>query len=131
VSENLLLDTCALIWLVNEPECLGERQRQALQIADKVAVSAISCAELACLEEKGRLTLDRNWKQWFEHFTHSNGISILDVDYHSLTEAFSLPDPFHRDPCDRIIVGTARKHSLKIVTGDEKILQYPYVEKIT
>jgi len=39
-----------------------------------------------------------------------------------------LPDPFHRDPADRIIVATARKLQCPIVTADHKILEYPHVE---
>lgn len=130
VNEELLLDTCALIWLANEPECLSELQSESLRSASLLTISSISCAEIACLVEKERLQLDRHWKSWFDYFTGSNGISILDVDYGSLTEAFSLPGTFHKDPCDRIIVGTARRHSLKIITGDRKILDYPFVEKI-
>ena len=130
MSENLILDTCALIWLANEPECLSESQTRAMSAASQISISSISCAEIACLVERERLQLDRHWKHWFDHFTQSNGIRILDVDYHSLTEAFSLPAPFHRDPCDRIIVGTARRHALTIITGDRKILEYPFVEKV-
>lgn len=130
MSSRLILDTCALIWLANEPECLSQPQSRAIRAADEVMISSISCAEIACLVEKERLQLDRHWKHWFGHFTDSNGIRILDVDYDSLIEAFSLPTPFHRDPCDRIIVGTARRHSLTVITGDRKILEYPFVEKV-
>jgi PIN domain nuclease of toxin-antitoxin system len=130
VSEGLLLDTCALIWLVNEPELLSEKQRQVLSVSDSVFVSAISSAEIACLQERGRIKLDRHWKHWFDHFTTLNNICVLDVNYAMLVEAFSLPAPFHRDPCDRMIVGTARALSLDIVTTDRKINDYPFVDKI-
>ena len=130
VNEGILLDTCALIWLANEPELLTEAQREALSTSDNVTISAVSCAELACLEQRDRIQLDRHWKLWFDHFTASNNIRILDVNYETLTEAYSLPAPFHRDPCDRIIVGTARKLSLAIITGDRKINDYPFVDTI-
>ncbi|MFQ3224320.1 MAG: PIN domain nuclease of toxin-antitoxin system [Lentimonas sp.] len=130
VSEGILLDTCALIWLANEPELLTEGQKEALSTSENVTISAVSSAELACLEQRGRITLDRHWKLWFDHFTTSNNIRILDVNYEILTEAYSLPAPFHRDPCDRIIVGTARHLSLEIITGDRKINDYPFVDTI-
>ena len=130
MNEGILLDTCALIWLVNEPEFLTAPQQQALTATPNIAISSISGAEIACLQEKGRLQLDRHWKHWFDHFTTLNNIRILDVSYDMLTEAFSLPAPFHRDPCDRIIVGTARHLSLEIITGDRKIHDYPFVRTI-
>jgi len=40
-----------------------------------------------------------------------------------------LPASFHRDPADQIIVATARLYDCPIVTLDEKILAYPYVQK--
>lgn len=130
MNKGLLLDTCALLWVVNEPELLTEAQQQALASSEDVAVSAISAAEIACLQEKGRIQLDRHWKTWFEHFTELNNVRILDVSYAILTNAFSLPSPFHKDPCDRIIVGSARQLSMQIITGDRKINDYPFVEKI-
>ena len=130
VSEGILLDTCALIWLANEPELLSEAQKEALSISENITISAVSSAELACLEQRGRIQLDRHWKLWFDHFTTSNNIRILDVNYGIFTEAYSLPAPFHRDPCDRIIVGTARNLSLAIITGDRKINDYPFVDTI-
>jgi PIN domain nuclease of toxin-antitoxin system len=130
VNKGILLDTCAFIWLVNEPERLTPLQQQALTSTPHIAISSISSAEIACLQERGRLELDRHWKHWFDHFTTLNNILILDVSYSMLTEAFSLPSPFHQDPCDRIIVGTARHLSLEIITGDRKINDYPFANTI-
>lgn len=130
MKEGILLDTCALIWLANEPELLTPPQQKALISSSDIAISSISGTEIAYLQETGRLELDRHWKHWFDHFTTSNNIRILDVSYDMLTEAFSLPAPFHRDPCDRIIVGTARHLSLEIITGDRKINDYPFVDTI-
>jgi PIN domain nuclease of toxin-antitoxin system len=47
-----------------------------------------------------------------------------------MQEAYSLPDEFHQDPADRIIVATARIHDLTIITGDLKIVNYPHVKTI-
>jgi PIN domain nuclease of toxin-antitoxin system len=35
-----------------------------------------------------------------------------------------LPQPFHGDPADRIIVATARSLGARVVTRDSKILEY-------
>jgi PIN domain nuclease of toxin-antitoxin system len=35
-----------------------------------------------------------------------------------------LPEPFHGDPADRIIVATARTMGARLATRDSKILEY-------
>lgn len=130
MSEGLLLDTCALIWLVSESKHFSVKQKVALKEATNVYISAVSCAELACLADRGRLKLDTHWKNWFDLHTEQNGIEIVDISYATIVEAFSLPDEFHKDPCDRIIVATARIHHLSLITTDRKLLTYPFVNTI-
>jgi PIN domain nuclease of toxin-antitoxin system len=38
--------------------------------------------------------------------------------------AYELPEPFHKDPADRLIVATARRLDAPIVTVDRRILGY-------
>jgi PIN domain nuclease of toxin-antitoxin system len=130
MSGGLLLDTCALIWLVAESKRFTSRQRDALKASTDVYISAISCAELAYLTDRGRLQLDAHWKNWFDAHTEQNGIQILDINYATIAEAFSLPEGFHKDPCDRIIAATARIHGLSLITDDRKLLTYPFVNTI-
>jgi len=39
-------------------------------------------------------------------------------------EASSLPETFHRDPADRLIVATARVENATLMTRDQRILDY-------
>lgn len=128
--KGLLLDTCAIIWLVSESKRFSARQRAALEVSSDVYISAISCAELACLTDRGRLELGQHWKNWFDHYTEQNGIEIVDIGYPTIAEAYSLPGEFHKDPCDRIIVATARTLDLSLVTDDRKLHAYPFVNTI-
>ena len=41
-----------------------------------------------------------------------------------------LPDGFHRDPADQIIVATALEQQIPLVTSDAKILAYRHVPTI-
>ena len=126
---NLLLDTCAILWIVSTPHRLSDVARTALEQPDtSVCVSAISCAEIACGVERGRIELDRHWKVWFRRHTEINGWECLPIDLRVMEEAYSLPPPFHADPADRTIVATARMNSLSVLTGDRRILDYPHVE---
>jgi PIN domain nuclease of toxin-antitoxin system len=91
-------------------------------------VSPISCAEIACAVERGRLALDRHWKPWFRYFVEANGWRIAEIDLKIAEEAYSLPEYSRKDPADRIIIATARVHRCPLVTADRRILEYPHVD---
>ena len=128
---RLLLDTCAMIWCVSDPEQLSDQARAALLAPDsRVFVSAISCAEVACLAEAGKITVTPHWRTWFDKALSDNGWSVLDIDLETVEEAFSLPGSFHRDPADRFITAAARLNRMAVVTADQKILSYPHVQSL-
>lgn len=87
----------------------------------------MSCAEIACMVERKKITLDRHWKLWFRHVIQQNGWSSVEIDLPIVEEAYSLSD-FHRDPVDRILVATSRLHQAVLITADSKILEYPHVQ---
>ncbi|MDD2598097.1 MAG: type II toxin-antitoxin system VapC family toxin [Kiritimatiellae bacterium] len=126
---RVLLDTCAILWAIAMPEKLSEKTIRILEDEEtEVFVSPISCAEIACLQERGRIELDRHWKSWFDYYIRLNGWSVIDITLPIIQDAFALPTPFHADPADRIITATARNRSMKLVTGDLKLIAYPFVE---
>ena len=128
---TVVLDTCAIIWAVSDPARLPDRAAGILQAEDTaVCVSAISCAEIACAATRGRIEIDRHWRLWFRLHVELNGWTVLPIDLECVEEAFALPEPFHRDPADRLIVATARGLSAPVVTADARILAYPHVRTV-
>ncbi len=128
---NVILDTCALIWCVSDPDSLAPAAHRVLMAADtRVFVSVISCAEIACLAEAGKITVKPHWRRWFDNAVADNGWSVLDIDLLTVQEAFSLPGDFHRDPADCFITAAARLNRMHVVTADRKILDYPHVQSI-
>jgi len=128
---KVLLDTCAILWAISMPEKLSEEAIRVLEdAATEVFVSPISCAEIACLQERGRIELDCHWKSWFDYYIKLNDWTVIDITLPIIQDAFALPSPFHTDPADRIITATARNRSLKLITGDLKIIAYPFVETL-
>jgi PIN domain nuclease of toxin-antitoxin system len=128
---KLLLDTCAILWAVFDSRKLSEQARSVLKDPEaEVFVSPVSCAELACLQERGRIELDVHWKIWFDRYLDLNGWQVVDISLPIVQDAFALPAPFHADPADRIITATARTEKLMLVTGDRKLINYPFVETI-
>ena len=50
----------------------------------------------------------------------------VNVDFAIALEAYSLPEAFHRDPADRVLVATARTYQATLLTADERILAYQH-----
>ncbi|NCC50701.1 MAG: type II toxin-antitoxin system VapC family toxin [Spartobacteria bacterium] len=128
---KILLDTCAFIWAINDPDKLTEPARTSLTAPDSIIFfSPITCAEIVCLTERKRITLDRHWKTWFDTFTKLNQWQSIPIDIPIIQDAFSLPSTFHADPVDRIITATARVRQLQLITADKKLIDYPFVDTI-
>jgi PIN domain nuclease of toxin-antitoxin system len=96
-------------------------------VAGGVAVSAISCWEVAKLVERGRLTLSRDVLDWLK-VASSKPISVIEITPEIAVEATRLPGHFHNDPADQLIVATSRLHGTELVTLDRKILEYKGVK---
>ncbi|MBZ5619039.1 MAG: type II toxin-antitoxin system VapC family toxin [Acidobacteriia bacterium] len=125
----ILLDTQIWVWWVSRPERLQPRHRELLELgADRVfGVSIISCWEVAKLVEYGRLKLDRRVGLWIESALAEPGVSLLHLHPHIVVESTQLPQPFHRDPADQLLVATARILQCPMMTEDSKIATYPHV----
>ena len=125
---KLLLDTCCVIWAVSEPSAISNTVKALLTAHEsEIYVSAITVAELACAVEQRRIVIDRHWKKWFRYYTELNNWHVEAISLEIIEEAYSLPDSFHPDPADRIILATARINRATVVTKDQKILRYPHV----
>lgn len=89
-----------------------------------VGVSAVTAAELGCLQRLGRLRLDLPADEWFAEATAAGGIAVHAVSAGHLARAM-LPEWSHRDPADRIIVQHLRERSdLELHTRDTTIIAY-------
>lgn len=124
---NILLDTCAILYLSLEDSCVSSSTRAHLQTAARIWVSPISCAELACLQERQRIELRGHWKPWLRLAIEKNGWEVQPISLEIVEEAYSLPGKFHADPADRILTATARRENLLLLTTDRKLLDYPHV----
>jgi PIN domain nuclease of toxin-antitoxin system len=125
-----LLDTHAWLWWVTADKRLSKRAATTIRRAlsgDDVWISMISVWEVAKKVEKGRLMLDRPVEQWLEQAIGPQGLGVWEITRPILVESCALPQPFHGDPADQIIVATARMHGAVVVTKDERIREYSHV----
>ncbi len=125
---NLLLDTCAILFLAIDDPCVRDSTRRSIREAERIFVSPISSAELACLQERGRIKLPVHWKPWFREAIETNGWGIKPISLKIMEEAYSLPGSFHADPADRILTATARLEDLVLLSTDRKLLDYPHLQ---
>ncbi len=119
----ILLDTHVLVWSLEGNAKLGKKTRQILaSSATKLSVSAISFWEISMLVERNRLTISSDTALWRKEVI-ALGVKEIAIDGEIGIEASRLAN-FHADPADRLIVATALRHNLPILTADERILAW-------
>ena len=121
----ILLDTQVLLWHERGDRRLGARVRRAIERAWRaadVAVSAISFWELAMLVDRERIDLAFDVDVWRRDLLE-NGLAEIPVDGGIGIRAATL-NGLLRDPADRIIVATALGGGHRLVTADERILEW-------
>jgi len=119
-----LLDTHILLFWLADERRLSKGQRAALEgvCPDGPALlSTISLWEIATLYELGRITLDLPLREWLEAAAAPPLVERKAVTPAIAAEVAALPDTFHRDPADRIIVATARVLGATLLTLDRRI----------
>lgn len=128
----IILDTHIWIWWVGENSDLTKEYQDLIRSRQEqgIGVSSISCWEIALLHAKQRLNLSLPVLQWLETSLSLPNIVLLPLSPRIAVESNNLPDEFHKDPADRIIVATARVYDCPLVTYDSKILQYQHVKLI-
>lgn len=126
-ASAVVLDTHALIWLMQGSDRIGARSRELIAAAaqaDSVFVAAISAWEIAMLVAKGRLALDRDVGEWLDTALSLPGLRLAALDPLVAVDSTRLPGEVHGDPADRLIVATARRRAAMLITDDKLILQY-------
>jgi PIN domain nuclease of toxin-antitoxin system len=129
----IVLDTHSWVWWTSEDKRLSRRAASAVRRAQRQGdlwVSVISVWELAKKIEKGQLALDRPLDDWLDSALSAGGLHVAEVTRPVLVDSCRLPQPFHGDPADQVIVATARAFRAAIVTRDARLREYPHIRTI-
>ncbi|GDX79660.1 twitching motility protein PilT [Deltaproteobacteria bacterium] len=121
---RFVADTHVLVWWLSEPERLPPAIAAALatvSAAAPLAVPDIVLWEIATLVSLGRLTPALPLEEWLTLATSPPLVTSIAISPAIAAEVAALPDTFHRDPGDRIIVATARVLNLPLLTIDRRI----------
>lgn len=128
-----LMDTHVWIWWHTAPEKLSPKVHQSISemdVSDQLLMSAISVWEIAKLVEKNKLTLGVGIDQWIAQALNMSQFQLLPLSPEITIESTRLPQPFHQDPADQIIVASARLFDATILTADQLITSYSHVRTL-
>ena len=120
----ILLDTQALLWLTEDGRLGAQARRRIDADAGDIHLSAISFWEIAMLVDKRRIALVMPLQEWMRRLFDTGGFRTVALDPIIAADAGSLPGNPHGDPCNRIIIATARSLGCPILTVDRAILDY-------
>jgi PIN domain nuclease of toxin-antitoxin system len=130
---NYLLDTHTWIWMHTCPDELSPTAARIIErsgAADQFLLSAISLWEVCKLVEKGRIRLFGDLESWVESALNVPRLRVVPLDFKVFHRATTLPQPFHSDPADQMIVATARLRDATIITKDKLLHDYPHVKSV-
>ena len=128
MSEIIVLDTHIWLWLINSnfdqfPSSWLER----FELAKILAVSPLSCYEIALAQSRGRLELTCSSEEWF-----TRALAPAKIELFPLTPAITVRAvnlyPIHKDPFDRLIIATALEYGAKLASVDSLFSKYPELE---
>ncbi len=126
----ILLDTCTLLWLVVEQDSLSSKAKSTItENKGFLFSSSISAFEIEMKVKKKKLKMGMNSLDWYRESLRLHGIKEISLTSEILVESVKLSD-HHHDPCDRMIIATAKINNLSIITPDKLIKKYKMVKTI-
>ena len=128
-----LLDTHVLLWWHGDRGRLSREQQAVIAAAgadSPLEVSDISLWEVAMLYSLGRIRLTIPLREWLDKAVAAPLVRRHGISPAVAAELASLPDSFHRDPADRILVATARVLGATLLTRDRRIAKAELVDTL-
>lgn len=114
-----LLDSQAVLWLVEDDARLGPQARTIIDEAVQVHFSAATVWELTIKSMLGKLTAPANLTARFV----AQGLQPLPVTSEHAETLREFPELSRHDPFDRLLVAQARQAGLTLLTADDVLLK--------
>lgn len=129
-----LLDTHILVYWFAAHSRLSTVQMEVLRQAtpgEPLWVSDISLWEIATLYSLGRIRLTLPLRDWLQAATAPPLVQRLGITPAVAAAVAALPDSFHRDPGDRIIVASAQVLGATLLSHDQRIIDAALVPTLS
>lgn len=114
----LLLDSQALLWLLDDSPRLGKLARVSIRSASRVYVSAATVWELTIKTMLGKLTVPTG----FTSLLVEQGLCLLSVTAEHAEGIRAFPELVRHDPFDRLLVAQAETAGFQLLTADHVLL---------
>ncbi len=76
------------------------------------------------------ITLYEDIESWVQAALDMPNLRVIPLEFRIFYKFTILPQPFHKDPADQMIVATARIHDATIITQDRLIRNYENVKTV-
>ncbi|MBK8753701.1 MAG: type II toxin-antitoxin system VapC family toxin [Candidatus Competibacteraceae bacterium] len=120
----ILLDTHIWVrWVDPHVNPLPSKIIDYIETADQLAVSAITCWEVAWLARRNRLQLKLNLADWLDQALQGSSVACIPIDESIAVRAAHLPE-HHRDPADRLIIATVIERQALLISLDSIFPEY-------
>lgn len=114
----LLLDSQALLWLLDDNPRLGRHARQAITSAQGVHVSAATVWELTIKTMLGKLSVPADLSKRLT----AQGLVLVSITAEHAEALRDFPELTRHDPFDRLLVAQASRTGLRLLTADQVLL---------
>src|SRR5437868_6979100 len=119
----IVLDTCAIIWLVSDPGAITRAANQAIRevLETRSAYfSTISNWEIALAFSRRRIEFfDHGYKEFTLLLQNNFPLMEINIKPEIAELSVSLPPEINKDPADRIIAATSIVLDAPLVTADK------------
>lgn len=118
---NLLLDTHAFLWAIDNDPRLSQKARDAITDGHNIVfVSAATAWEISIKKAIGKLKVPQG--NYLEEL-RLHRFTALDITTEHALAVEGLPQ-HHKDPFDRLLVAQAQVEKLTLVTRDPRLKAY-------
>lgn len=122
---NVLLDTHALIWFLEEAPALSSRAREVIEDGNNTCLVSMATGwELAIKVGLGKLQTPIPLRYLFTEELERLQFTVLPIEARHLHQLLDLPLHQHRDPFDRLLIAQALRENLTVVGNDDAFDAY-------
>jgi PIN domain nuclease of toxin-antitoxin system len=115
---NILLDTHALLWFLNDaPQLAPTATSLIVDPGNRKFVSMATCWEIAIKVGLKKLDLGEPAMTFLPRELAANNFAVLGIELAHATFVETLP-PHHKDPFDRILISQSLLKTMPIVSAD-------------
>jgi PIN domain nuclease of toxin-antitoxin system len=114
----LLLDSQALLWLLDDNPRLGPQARRTITSAQGVHVSAATVWELTIKTMLGKLSVPADLSTRLA----AQGLELLSITAEHAEALRDFPELTRHDPFGRLLVAQASRTGLQLLTADKVLL---------